>query len=107
MTNEEEFARLRLRYETLKEQVANQIEMYAHLVMTEGPNIEAQYMMCVGHLECQVTRLKMEVSRWRSKGHTLRDRAHETELDYGVSPFDPLPVFCSKKRLTAGFHTLY
>ena len=63
----EEFTRLRLRYAALKEQVANQIELYAHLAETEGPNIEAQYMMCVGRLECQVMRLKMEVLRWKRR----------------------------------------
>ena len=62
-----EFANLRLRHEALKEQVANQIEMYAHLVETEGPNIEAQYMMLVGQLEYQVMRLDMEVRRWKRR----------------------------------------
>ena len=41
----EEFERNRLRYEALKEQVGNEIEVYTHLVETEGPNIETQYMM--------------------------------------------------------------
>ena len=63
----EKFAKLRVRYETLKEQVANQIEMYSHLVETEGPNIEAQYMMSVGHLECTAARLELEVMRWRRR----------------------------------------
>ena len=62
-----EFERLRLRHEALKEQVANQIEMYQHLVDTEGPNIEAQYMMLVGQLECEAMRLDMEVRRWKRR----------------------------------------
>ncbi len=62
-----EFEALRLRHEALKEQVANQIEMYAHLVETEGPNIEAQYMMLVGQLECQAMHLDMEVRRWKRR----------------------------------------
>ena len=62
-----EFERLRLRHEALKEQVANQIEMYEHLVDTEGPNIEAQYMMLVGQLECEAMRLDMEVRRWKRR----------------------------------------
>ena len=66
-----EFENLRLRYEALKEQVANQIEMYEHLVDTEGPNIEAQYMMLVGQLECEAMRLDMDVKRWKRR-FTLR-----------------------------------
>ena len=66
-----EFEKLRLRHEALKEQVANQIEMYEHLLDTEGPNIEAQYMMLVGQLECAVMRLDMEVKRWKRR-FTLR-----------------------------------
>ena len=62
-----EFERLRLKYEALKEQVANEIEMYTHLVETEGPNIESQYMMLVGQLECQSLQLGMEVKRWRRR----------------------------------------
>ena len=72
-----EFEKLRLRHEALKEQVANQIEMYEHLVDTEGPNIEAQYMMLVGQLECQAMRLDMEVKRWKRR-FTLR-RGHGNE----------------------------
>ena len=37
-----EFAQCRFRYNALKEQVANAIETYSHLVDTEGPNIETQ-----------------------------------------------------------------
>ena len=59
--------KLQLRYDALKERVANQIEMYTHLVETEGPNIEAQYMMLVGQLECQAMRLDMEVRRWKRR----------------------------------------
>ena len=70
-TSQGEFENLRLRHEALKEQVANQIEMYAHLVDTEGPNIEAQYMMLVGQLECEAMRLDMEVRRWKRR-FTLR-----------------------------------
>jgi len=65
------FDKLCLRYEALKEQVANQIEMYEHLVDTEGPNIEAQYMMLVGQLECEAMRLGIEVRRWKHR-FTLR-----------------------------------
>ena len=70
-TFQSEFEKLRLRHETLKEQVANQIEMYQHLVDTEGPNIEATYMMLVGQFECEAMRLDMEVRRWRRR-FTLR-----------------------------------
>ena len=63
----EEFERNRLRYEALKEQVANEIEVYTHLVETEGPNIETQYMMHVGRFECHVKRLEIEVRRWKRR----------------------------------------
>lgn len=62
-----EFESLRLRHEALKEQVANQIEVFTHLVETEGPNIESQYMMLVGQLECQLLQLGMEVKRWKRR----------------------------------------
>ena len=62
----EEFERNRLRYEALKEQVANEIEVYAHLVETEGPNIESQYMMHIGRFEIERL-LDMEFSEWREK----------------------------------------
>lgn len=81
-----EFENLRLRHEALKEQVANQIEMYAHLVETEGPNIEAQYMMLVGQLEYQVMRLDMEVRRWKRR-FTLR----QMYLNRGEKP-DPVAI---------------
>ena len=63
----EEFERNRLRYEALKEQVANEIEVYAHLVETEGPNIESQYMMHIGRFECHLMRLEIEVKRWKRR----------------------------------------
>ena len=81
-----EFESLRLRHEALKEQVANQIEMYTHLVETEGPNIEAQYMMLVGQLECQVMRLDMEVRRWKRR-FELRQMC----LNRGEKP-DPVAI---------------
>ena len=81
-----EFENLRLRHEALKEQVANQIEMYTHLVETEGPNIEAQYMMLVGQLEYQVMRLDMEVRRWKRR-FTLRQMC----LNRGEKP-DPVTI---------------
>ena len=81
-----EFENLRLRHEALKEQVANQIEMYTHLVETEGPNIEAQYMMLVGQLECQAMRLDMEVRRWKRR-FTLR----QMYVNRGEKP-DPVAI---------------
>ena len=81
-----EFESLRLRHEALKEQVANQIEMYTHLVETEGPNIEAQYMMHVGQLECQVMQLDMEVRRWKR-----RFELRQMYLNCGEKP-DPVAI---------------
>ena len=76
-----EFEMLRLKYEALKEQVANGIEMYTHLVETEGPNIESQYMMLVGQLECQLLQLGMEVKRWKRR-FTL----HQMYINRGEKP---------------------
>ena len=81
-----EFENLRLRHEALKERVANQIEMYAYLVDTEGPNIEAQYMMLVGQLEYKVMRLDMEVRRWKRR-FALR----QTYFNRGEKP-DPVAI---------------
>ena len=69
----EEFKKCDLRYKALKEQVANGIEMYAHLVDTEGPNIETQYMMLVGQYEIHAMRLENEVKRWKRR-ITLRQQ---------------------------------
>ena len=76
-----EFERLRLKYEALKEQVANQIEVFTHLVETEGPNIESQYMMLVGQLECQLLQLGMEVKRWKR-----RFALHQMYVNRGEKP---------------------
>ena len=72
-TFNDEFKKCRFRYDALKEQVANGIEMYAHLVDTEGPNIETQYMMLVGQYECHAMRLEIEVKRWKRR-ITLRQQ---------------------------------
>ena len=76
-----EFESLRLRHEALKEQVANEIEMYTHLVETEGPNIKSQYMMLVGQLECQLLQLGMEVKRWKR-----RFALHQMYINRGEKP---------------------
>ena len=62
-----EFAKLSLRHEALKEQVASQIEMYMHLVSTVGPNLKSRYMMLVGQLECQAAKLETDVRRWKRR----------------------------------------
>lgn len=53
-----EYTGLQLRYDALKEHVANQIELLHTLVCTIGPNIKARYMMFVGCLEYKVYELK-------------------------------------------------
>lgn len=62
-----EFEKLKLRHGALKERVANEIEMYTHLITTKGPNIEAKYMMLVGQLEYQALALDMEARRWKRR----------------------------------------
>ena len=68
-----EFAQCLFRYNALKEQVANAIETYSHLVDTQGPNIETQYMMLVGQYEIHAMRLEIEVKRWKRR-ITLRQQ---------------------------------
>ena len=85
-TFNEEFKKCRFRYDALKEQVANGIEMYAHLVDTEGPNIETQYMMLVGQFECQAKRLDLEVRRWKR-----RLALRQEYLNRGEKP-DPVAI---------------
>ena len=63
----DEYKALKLRHAALREQVANQIEMYTHLVEVVGPNIKAQYMMLVGQLEHRAYELKTEVNRWKRR----------------------------------------
>ena len=62
-----EFERQRLRHGALRERVANEIEMYTHLVTTRGPNIEAKYMILVGQLEGQTMALDMTARRWKRR----------------------------------------
>ena len=63
----DEYKALKLRYAALRERVANQIEMFTHLVEVVGPNMKAQYMMLVGQLEHRVYELKAEVNRWKRR----------------------------------------
>lgn len=71
MSNEvgfnQEFLRLKMRYEALKEQCASKLELYTHLVEVKGPNIKARYMMLVGQYEHQVFELKAEIARWKRR----------------------------------------
>lgn len=76
-----EFANLKLRYAVLKERVANQIELYTHLVEVVGPNLKASYMMLVGQLEHRVFELKTDVNRWKRR-FALRQQA----LNRGEKP---------------------
>lgn len=77
----QEFTRLELQYGMLKEQVANQLEMYTHLVEVVGPNLKSNYMMLIGQLEHRVFELKTEINRWKRR-FTLRQQA----LNRGEKP---------------------
>ena len=85
MSNEvgfnQQYLKLKMQYEFLKEQCANQLELYTHLVEVEGPNIKARYMMLVGQYEHQVFELKAEIARWKRR-FTLRQAA----LNRGEKP---------------------
>ena len=92
-----EYTALQLRYNALKERVANQIEMLHTLVFTTGPNIKARYMMFVGRLEYKVYELKVEASRWKRR-LALRQAA----LNRGETP-DLAAIEATLERLFAGF----
>jgi len=77
----QEFTKLELQYGVLKEQVANQLEMYTHLVEVVGPNLKSSYMMLIGQLEHRVFELKTEINRWKRR-FALRQQA----LNRGEKP---------------------
>ena len=77
----QEYTKYRLQYSYLKEDAANQIEMYNHLVTVVGPNIETDYKVKVGLRECRVLELSMELRRWQRR-MTLRQEA----LNRGEKP---------------------
>lgn len=76
-----EFTKLGLRHDMLREQVANQLEAYTHLVEVVGPNLKSSYMMLVGQLEHRVFELKTEINRWKRR-FALRQQA----LNRGEKP---------------------
>ena len=92
-----EYTGLQLRYDALKEHVANQIELLHTLVCTVGPNIKARYMMFVGCLEYKVYELKVEFSRWKRR-FALRQAA----LNRGETP-DLAAIEATLKREFADF----
>ncbi len=75
------FEQLKLRRATLKEQCADLIELYAHLVNVVGPNLKSEYLVRVGQLEHQVYELKVEIKRWQRR-FALRQK----ELNKGAKP---------------------
>ena len=77
----QEYTKYKLQYAYLKEESANQIEMYNHLVTVVGPNIETDYKVAVGLRECRVMELTMEMRRWQRR-MTLRQEA----LNRGEKP---------------------
>lgn len=77
----QEFTKLELQYGVLKEQVANQLEMYTHLVEVVGPNLKSNYMMLIGQLEHRLFELKTEINRWKRR-FALRQQA----LNRGEKP---------------------
>lgn len=75
------FAQLQLQYGILKEQCANQLEMFTHLKEVVGPSLKSIYMMKIGQLEHQVFELKAEIARWKRR-FALR----QTSLNRGEKP---------------------
>ena len=77
----EKYTRLSLEYDYLKEESANLVELYNHLVAVVGPNVETQYMVQVGMLEYRVFELTIELRRWQRR-LTLR----QAVLNRGEKP---------------------
>ena len=75
------FSQLQLQHGILKEQCANQLEMFAHLKDVVGPNLKSVYMMKIGQFEHQVFELKAEIARWKRR-FALRQAA----LNRGEQP---------------------
>ena len=76
--------KLQLRYDALKERVANQIEMLHMLVSTKGPNIKARYMMFIGRLEYKVYEFKVDLRRWKRRlalRQAALNRGEKPDLD--------------------------
>jgi len=69
-----EFLKLKMEFDVLKERVANQVEMHQHLVTVVGPNLKSRYMIEVGQFEHRVYELQTSVSRWQRR-FTLRQMA--------------------------------
>ena len=76
-----EYSGLQLRYNALKEQVANQIEILNNQVNVVGPNIRSRYMMLVGQFEYRIYELDADIARWKRR-FTLRQAA----LNMGEKP---------------------
>lgn len=77
----EEFLKLRMEFDMLKERVANQIEMHQHLVTVVGPNLKSRYMIEIGQFEHQVYELETTIRRWQRR-FALRQMA----LNRGEAP---------------------
>ena len=77
----DEFLKLKMEFDMLKERVANQIELHQHLVTVVGPNLKCHYMLEIGQFENRVYELKTSVSRWQRR-FTLRQIA----LNRGENP---------------------
>ena len=76
--------KLQLRYDALREHVANQIEILHMLVTTAGPNIKARYMMFIGRLEYQAYELNVEIRRWKRRRElrqAAQNRGEAPDLD--------------------------
>ena len=82
--NEHDTTRLEL--DSLREQLANLIELLNHLETVEGPNLRNAYMLAIGRLEFQAFELDMECRKWRR-----RLQLRQTALNRGERP-DPAAI---------------
>ena len=69
-----EYDAARMELESLREQLANLIELLHHQETVVGPNLRNAYMLAIGRLEFQAYELDMELRKWRRR-HELRQAA--------------------------------
>ena len=62
-----DYLRAKVAYSMAREHLANEIEMYYHLVDTVGPNLRNSYMTLIGSFEYHLFKLNIDVRRWRRR----------------------------------------
>lgn len=77
----EEFLRQEMAHKVAQEDLANEVELWSHLVNTVGPNVEAAYIAKIGQLEFRLEELEISIRRWRR-----RFELRQSYLNQGEKP---------------------